>query len=310
MVLADLGADVVKIVRPGEAVVADGPLTMAQAFEWATNRDKRALQLDLRGDGDRDTFLELVSQADVVFDNFRPGTLDRLGLGYDRLREANPQIITCDISGFGSSGPWAQMPSYDPIAQAASGSIDITGPHGDPRVPPCRWGVPIGDIAASLYAVIGILAALAVRDRDGIGQRVGVSMLDCLLALSTYRAPQAFDAGLSARMDPHKGGAGTTPYGPYRCDDGRWIAIGFAQPHWKAACEAMDSPGADHGSPLRDRGDAQSLRRGARRLSWRRSCAAGRASEWEELFIAAGAPAGKVNNLKRPSPTLRSRPAG
>jgi crotonobetainyl-CoA:carnitine CoA-transferase CaiB-like acyl-CoA transferase len=307
-VLADLGADVVKIVRPGEAVAADGPLTKAEAFEWATNRDKRSLVLDLAGEDGREAFLQLVARADVVLDNFRPGTLDRLGLGDERLRQANPRLIACDISGWGSAGPWAQVPSYDLIAQAASGSIDITGPHGDPRTPPCRWGVPIGDIAASLYAVIGILAALAARDRDGAGQRVSVSMLDCLLAISTYRAPQAFDAGLSARMDPHKGGAGTTPYGPYRCGDGRWIAIGFAQPHWAAACRAMDAPDLIEDPRFdtessRNR-HAEELDRVIGEILLRRP-----SGEWEELFIAAGAPAGRVNTLEEAfaHPQIRAR---
>jgi crotonobetainyl-CoA:carnitine CoA-transferase CaiB-like acyl-CoA transferase len=296
-ILADLGADVLKIMRPGGSASANSALTREQAFDWATNRDKRSLALDLRSEQGRDDFLELVKRADVVIENFRPGALERLGLGHDRLREVNTALVTCDISGYGVTGPWAEMPSYDLTAQAASGSIDITGPHDDPDVPPCRWGVPMGDIAASLYAVIGILAALAVRDRDGSGQRVSVSMLDCLLAISTYRAPQVFDAGLSARMHPHKGGAGTTPYGQYRCADGRWLAIGFAKPHWKAACEAMEAP-----ELLADpRFETEATRNRyvdeldgiMAEILLRRP-----AAEWEELFIAAGAPAGKVNTLE------------
>ena len=296
-VLADLGADVVKILKPGEAVAGSGPLTIPEVFDWATNRDKRSIGIDLSSETGRETFLGLVSQADVVFSNFRPGVMERLGLGLDRLQAANPRIIACDISGFGDSGPWAEMPSYDLIAQAASGSIDITGPHDDPHRPPCRWGVPIGDMAAALYAVIGVLAALAIRDRDGIGQRVSVSMLDTLLSLSTYRAPQVFDAGLSARTDQHMGGGGTRPYGPYRCSDGSWIAIGFAQPHWAAACRAMGAPelitdprfSTEH---ARNR-NAEGLERVMSELLSRRP-----SGEWETIFIAAGAPAGKVNTLK------------
>lgn len=295
-VLADLGADVLKVIRPGESVVAGASLTRAEAFEWATNRGKRSVELDLSSDDDRDAFLQLVARADVIVENFRPGTLDRLGLGFERLQAANPRIILCDITGWGRSGPWARVPSYDLIAQAASGSIDITGPNEADR-PPCRWGVPIGDLAASLFATIGILGALAVRDRDGVGQAVSVSMLDCLLALGTYRVPQAFDAGLSARMDPHKGGAGTTPYGPYRCHDGDWIAIGFAQPHWAAACKAMDAP------ELIDdpRFDTEAARnRNAEELDTLMAEILARrpSGEWEEIFIAAGAPAGKVNSLR------------
>jgi crotonobetainyl-CoA:carnitine CoA-transferase CaiB-like acyl-CoA transferase len=295
-ILADLGADVVKIVKPGENAPASGELSVPMAFDWATNRDKRSLALDLGSDQGRDAFLGLVTRADVVFSNFRPGVMTDLGLDFERLQAANPRVIACDISGFGESGPWAQAPSYDLIAQAASGAIDITGPHDDPAHPPVRWGVPIGDLAAALYAVIGILAALAVRDRDGVGQQVSVSMLDGLLSLSTYRVPQVFDAGLSARTDQHMGGGGTRPYGPYRCRDGRWVAIGFAQPHWAAACEVMGVPAlasdprfsSEH---LRNNNRAELEPAIEERLAQRTS------SEWEALFIDAGAPAGKVNTL-------------
>jgi crotonobetainyl-CoA:carnitine CoA-transferase CaiB-like acyl-CoA transferase len=295
--LADLGADVVRIVRPGESTAGSGPLTRAEAFQWATNRGKREIEVDLSDPVGIESVLELVSRADVVIDNFRPGTMERLGLGYERLVAANPRIVVCDITGWGRSGPWARAASYDLIAQAASGSIDITGPNDDAGSPPVRWGVPFGDLAASLFATIGILAALRVRDRQGIGQRVGISMLDCLLAISTYRVPQAFDAGLSSRSDPHKGGAGTTPYGPYRCADGRWLAIGFAKPHWVAACEVMGAQDllADprfetelSRNKFADELDARMAEILATRTS----------DEWETLFIAAGAPAGKVNTLE------------
>ncbi len=296
-ILADLGADVVKILRPGESPKSTGKLTIPEAFDWATNRDKRSIELDLGTEDGRAAFLHLVGRADVVFNNMRPGAMDKLGLGYEQLRSANPRIITADISGFGESGPWAQMPSYDLIAQAAGGAIDITGPHDDPTAPPVRWGVPIGDIVGALYSVIGILAALAVRDRDGIGQQVGISMLDGLLSLSTYRVPQVYDAGLSALCDQHMGGGGTRPYGPYRCSDGSWIAIGFAKPHWVAACRVMGAPELAEdprfaSERLRNRNKAELEPVMADLLSRRP------AAEWEELFIAAGAPAGKVNTLK------------
>jgi CoA:oxalate CoA-transferase len=288
---------VVKILRPGESPKAAGAMTVPEAFEWATNRDKRSVEIDLGSEGGRATFLGLVARADVVFNNMRPGSLERLGLGYGQLKAANPRIILCEISGFGETGPWAQMPSYDLIAQAARGSIDITGPHDNPEEPPVRWGIPIGDIAGALYAVIGLLAALAVRDRDGVGQQVSISMLDGLLSLSTYRVPQLFDAGLSPLADQHMGGGGTRPYGPYRCSDGRWIAIGFAKPHWAAACavmgasELVDDPRFSS-ERLRNRNKAQLEPIMAELLSRRP------AAEWEALFIAAGAPAGRVNTLK------------
>src|SRR5262249_40569748 len=132
--------------------------------------------------------------------------------------------------------------------------------------------------------------------REGVGQRVSVSMLDGLLAISTYRVPQAFDAGLSPRMDPHKGGAGTTPYGQYRCADGRWIAIGFAQPHWKGACEAMGVPelisDSRFDTEFTRNKHAEELDRLIAEILLRRPSA-----EWEDVLLEAGAPAGQVNSL-------------
>lgn len=295
-VLADLGADVVRIIKPDEAP-QDGPLTVPIAFDWATNRDKRTLGLDLTSEAGRSAFLDLVRRADVVVSNFRPGILERLRLTYDDLRTLAPHIVVLDISGFGETGPWATMPSYDLIAQAASGSIDITGPHDDPATPPVRWGVPIGDIAAALYGVIGTLAALAVRDRDGVGQRVGISMLDGLLSISTYRVPQVFDAGLSARADQHMGGGGTRPYGPFRCSDGRWIAIGFAQPHWAAACRVMEAPQLLDDERFRDE-HARNRNPAALEQAIGGILARRPAHTWQTLFIDAGAPAGMVNTLQ------------
>ncbi len=296
-VISDLGADVIRVVAPNEVIASpDSGMSMGEAFDWATNHDKRSVVLDLRSVEGRSELLRLAAEADVVVENFRPGVLERLACGYSDLVAVNPDIITCSISGFGWSGPWAQMPAYDPVVQAASGAMDITGP-ASPSGPPCRWGVPIGDEAASLYAVIGILGALAVRDRDGIGQAVSVSMLDCQLALTTYRVPQIFDAHLPAQADAHRGGAGTVPYGPFRCRDGRWIAIGFAQSHWKAACGVM---GADH--LVSDVRFATEEARNANQveLDWLIGELLARcsAADWETRFREAGAPAGKVNTLQ------------
>jgi crotonobetainyl-CoA:carnitine CoA-transferase CaiB-like acyl-CoA transferase len=296
-VLSDLGADVIRVLPPDEVVAGSGAaLSMSEAFDWAVNHDKRCVALDLRSTDGRAALHRLAREADVVVENFRPGVLDRLGCGYADLVAANPDIIMCSISGFGPEGPWAKMPAYDPVVQAAAGAMDITGP-ALPGGPPCRWGVPIGDEAASLYGVIGILAALAVRDRDGTGQAISVSMLDCQLAISTYRVPQMFDAHIPARADQHRGGAGTAPYGPFRGRDGRWVAIGFAQSHWVAACAAMGAP-----ELVSDERFATEHARDANQADLDPLIAkilAGRtASEWEGIFKEVGAPAGKVNTLQ------------
>jgi crotonobetainyl-CoA:carnitine CoA-transferase CaiB-like acyl-CoA transferase len=269
---------------------------MGEAFDWAVNHDKRDVAIDLRTEEGRSVLFRLVAEADVLVENFRPGVLDRLGCGYSELVAVKPDIILCSISGFGPDGPWAKMPAYDPVVQAAAGAMDITGPATSGG-PPCRWGIPIGDEAASLYAVIGILGALAVRDRDGTGQSLSISMLDCQLALSTYRVPQIFDAHMPAQADQHRGGAGTVPYGPFRCSDGRWVAIGFAQSHWVAACAAMGDEvlvsderfATEH---ARNANQAEIDKLIAEILATRT------AAEWESVFVEAGVPAGKVNSLQ------------
>ncbi|MEZ3158908.1 CoA transferase [Microbacterium sp. BWT-B31] len=299
--LADLGADVLRIVKPGEGASGSGPLTATEAFDWATNRGKRELEVDLSDPAGVATVLDLVSRADIVINNFRPGSMERLGLGYDALTAANPRIIACDITGWGLTGPYARAASFDLIAQAASGSIDITGPYDDPAKPPVRWGVPFGDLAAGLFATIGLLAALRVRDDHGVGQRVSVSMLDCLLAISTYRLPQSLDAGLSSRSLQHMGGAGTNPYGPYRCSDGRWIAVGFAKPHWIAACNVMGAQDLLE-DPRFETEHTRNRNADALHVRMTEIIATRTSDEWEAAFIAAGAPAGKVNTIRE---TLR-----
>jgi crotonobetainyl-CoA:carnitine CoA-transferase CaiB-like acyl-CoA transferase len=296
-IISDLGADVIRVLAPGDVIASsDSGLSMSEAFDWATNHDKRCVVLDLRTSEGRSELLRMAVDADVVVENFRPGVLERLGCGYTELVSVNPDVIMCSISGFGWAGPWAQMPAYDPVVQAASGAMDITGP-ALPGGPPCRWGIPIGDEAASLYAVVGILGALAVRDRDGIGQAISVSMLDCQMALATYRVPQIFDAHLPAQADAHRGGAGTVPYGPFRCSDGRWVAIGFAQSHWKAACRVMEAE-----QLASDTRFATEEARNTNQVELDQligEVLAGRpATEWETRFREAGAPAGKVNSLQ------------
>jgi len=297
-ILSDLGADVIRVLSPEDAPSAnsDEALSMSEAFDWAVNHDKRCVVLDLRTATDRSAFLDLVRDADVVIDNFRPGVLEKLQCAYPDLLTVNPEIITCSISGFGQDGPWSRMPAYDVVVQAASGAMDVTGPAA-PDGPPCRWGIPIGDEAASLYAVIGVLGALAVRDRDGIGQAISVSMLDCQLALTTYRVPQVFDAHMPIRTDPHRGGAGTVPYGPFQCSDGRWIAIGFAQSHWAAACAVMQSPHLVDDPRFATEPD-RNVNQTELDVLISEILSRRTAAEWEAGFKEAGAPAGRVNTLQ------------
>ncbi|WP_439030582.1 CaiB/BaiF CoA transferase family protein [Gordonia terrae] len=243
LMLSDLGAEVIRIEQPPAADTAPAaepaPLTEDEAFAWGLSRDKHSVSLDLKNDKGREIFLGLVEHADVVYDNFRPGVMRRLGLGYDDLAQRNPSIISCSLSGFGADGPWSTMPAYDPIVQAMSGTMNYTRLGID--TPPVRWGIPIGDLFAGIYSAIGIAAAIIHRDRTGVGQHVDVSMLDVMLALNSYRVPQALTFGQEPDPAPFEGGQGTVPFGNFECSDG-WVALCISQRMWPTACRIMGRP--------------------------------------------------------------------
>ena len=183
MVLADLGADVVKCERPpfGDVARTTGPLIEGESgYFFSVNRGKRSIAIDLKQDAGRELFLRLVPEFDVLVENFRPGTLERLGLGYERLAEVHPGLVYVAISGYGQTGPLRDRPALDVVVQGAGGVMSVTG---EPGGPPVRPGLSLGDIAGGLFGVIGVLAALRERERSGLGQLVDISMLDCQLAV-------------------------------------------------------------------------------------------------------------------------------
>lgn len=178
MILADMGASVIKIERPGtgDDSRAFGPFQKDEsAYFMNINRNKKSICVDLKSEGGKEVFRRLVKDADVVLENFRPGTMNRMGLGYDELKKLNPRLIYASISGFGNTGPYSERAAYDIIVQAMSGLMSVTGEAGGT---PVRVGVSVGDLVAALYGVIGILTALVHRDRTGEGQSVDVAMLD------------------------------------------------------------------------------------------------------------------------------------
>jgi crotonobetainyl-CoA:carnitine CoA-transferase CaiB-like acyl-CoA transferase len=239
MHLGDLGADVVKIEDPrnGDESRRYGPPFIAgeSAYFLSINRNKRSCTVDLKSSAGRDVILALASTADVVVENFRPGTLDKWGLGFEALRARNPNIIQCSISGFGRTGPDADRPGYDLILQGESGVMDITG---DPDGPPTKVGTSIADLVTGLYASQAVLAALMKRQRTGEGERVDVSMLDAMASLLTFNAGMYFASGESPRR---RGNVHPTisPYEPFQVRDG-WINVGVANDKfWTIFCEII-----------------------------------------------------------------------
>jgi len=296
MVLADLGADVIKVERPGtgDDTRAWGPPYDAAGqttYFDSVNRNKSSIVLDLRDAGDRDRAHALAGEADVVVENFRPGVMDELGLGYDALRDANPDLIFCSITGFGR-GEGATLPGYDLLIQAVGGLMSITGdPEGDPQ----KVGVALVDVLAGLFATVGILAALRHRDATGEGQRVEVDLLSSLLAGLVNQAC-AYTAGgvIPTRMgNAHPSIA---PYELYPCADGELVLAVGNDRQFAALCDVL---GAGH---LADdaRFSANTARvqhRAALRCELIARLAARPAADWAAALTQARVPAGIVNDI-------------
>jgi crotonobetainyl-CoA:carnitine CoA-transferase CaiB-like acyl-CoA transferase len=299
-ILGELGADVIRVEPPDKAAVAPtpsgAPITEADGFTWALQRNKRAMCIDLKHAEGRALFMDLVKKSDVVWDNFRPGVMARLGLSHAELAAVNPGIISCSISGFGSEGPWSKVGAYDITVQALAGSMSITG-TGEPGSIPCRWGVPVGDIAGSIYAVIGVLAALHERARTAVGQHVEVALLDAQLALNVYRVPQAFGAGLEfSASSPRKGGAGTVPYGPFCAQDGEWLTLAVSSNFWKSFCEVIEHPELLTDARFVTLKDRQS-NQPALDVLLEQIIATRTAAEWEKRLLAAKVPSGRILSI-------------
>ena len=223
MQLADLGARVIKIEQPGRGddTRAWGPPFVGgeSAYFLSINRNKESVALDLKHSRARGILDALVARADVVVENFRPGTMERLGLGYDTLAATHSGIVYCSISGFGQTGPRRAEAGYDAMMQAEAGLMSITGPADGP---PFRLGVAIGDIATGMFAVQGILAALYARERSQRGQRVDIAMLDAVTALLTYQASIAFATGdTPSRMGNRH--PSIAPYDTFTAADGEFV---------------------------------------------------------------------------------------
>ena len=205
MSLGDMGAEVIKVEEPGKGDDTRGwpPFVGGEAtYFLSVNRNKKSLTLNMKAPEGQEILRRLLVAADVVIENFRPGTMERLGFGYETLRKANPRLVYCSISGFGESGPEAHRPGYDLIVQGESGVMDITGfPDG----PPVKVGNSIGDLVAGLAAAQGITLALLSRQKTGKGQKVEIGMLDVMASLLTYQAGLYWNAGGAPR-----GGATST----------------------------------------------------------------------------------------------------
>jgi crotonobetainyl-CoA:carnitine CoA-transferase CaiB-like acyl-CoA transferase len=242
LMLADMGADVIKVERvpDGEDTRRMTPPTIdgeAAAF-LMMNRNKRGIAVDLKHEAGKQIARRLLRTADVAIENFRKGTMNRLGLGYEEMRKHNPGLIYCEVSGFGRTGPYADRGGYDLIAQGMSGLMSITGEG--PGRPPVKCGAPMTDITAGILAAMGVLAAYAHMLKTGAGQRVDVSLFEAGIVHTYWQSAITFATG--ERPGP-MGSAHplNAPYQAFETGDG-WITIGAAnQPNWLKLIEALDT---------------------------------------------------------------------
>ncbi len=241
MTLADLGAHVLKVEEPrlGDYSRWEEPHMGAESYyHLALNRNKESLRLDLKAPAGQALFLELVSQYDIVFENFRPGVMERLGLGYERLAAVNPRIICCSLAGFGPEHPAAPRAAHDLNLLALGGFLSLCGPPGGP---PGMPAVPIADLMSSLWAALAMLAALRERDASGRGQQVHIPMFNVVLSSLTMVAGKYY-ADPAAVTNGELTGAASA-YNIYRTRDGQYMALGaWEQPLWASFCRAAGRP--------------------------------------------------------------------
>jgi formyl-CoA transferase len=242
MQLGDLGAEVIKVERPGEG---DDTRAFAPPFQGdqaayflSVNRNKKSVTLDFKSPSAKEVLWRLIEVSDVLVENFRPGAMDRLGLGYAAVSARRPELVYCSISGFGDSGVDKNRPGYDVIVQGEAGLMDLTGPADGA---PYKVGVAVADLVSGLNAVQGILAALLARQASGRGQHVRVSMYEAVAALLTFNASIFFATGQSPRR---RGNEHPTivPYETFEATDG-WINLGVANDDlWRRFCAAAGEP--------------------------------------------------------------------
>ena len=296
MLLADMGADVIKIEKPngGDDSRRMGPpfINGESAAFLAMNRNKRSLVLDLKQPEGQVLFRRLAAQADVMVENFRPGTLEELGLGYAALSADHPELIYCSISGFGQTGPYRERGGFDLVAQGMSGLMSITGHLGQP---PVKVGVPIADLNAGMYAAYGVLCAYVHCLRTGQGQLVDTSLLEGGIAYTVWESAMYFATGVTP---PPMGSAHrlAAPYQAFRTADG-YLNLGAAnQANWEKLCRVLERPDLLEDPRFCDN-PSRTIRAGELAVELERVFASRPTAAWLAKLDAAGVPVGPLYDI-------------
>ena len=243
MLLADMGAEVIKVEEPGggDPMRAMGPPFLPDgesAYFLAINRNKKSVAIDLTSPEGRAVFHDLVRHADVVWENFRPGVMERLGCGAAELSALNPRLVVCSISAYGQDGPYREFPAFDLALQARGGGMSVTG---EPGRAPARMGLPMGDLSGGLFGALAVCAALVRRATSGRGTHLDLSLLDCQVSLLSYMAQYFWtDGRVPAPMG--SGHASVVPYGALATRDGHLIVAVFSEKFWGGFCRGAGRP--------------------------------------------------------------------
>ena len=300
MLLADMGAEVIKVEAPGVGDPLRGQGVIQDGLSWyfaAFNRNKRSLSLNLRTEAGRAVLARLIAESDVLVENFRPGVLAEMGFDAARLKALKPDLVTAGISGFGTTGPYRDRPSFDFIAQAMSGFMAVTGSADGP---PLRAGPPIADLVAGLYAAIGVCAALVKRGRTGAGDTVGSSLNNGLISLLGFLAANHFATGhLATGADPARTGndhAIVAPYGMFRTQDGEVALAPSQEQSYQRLVDAIGAPELRDDPRFRTN-DLRVANRAAINATIEERLCADTTEHWIERLNAAGVPCGRVMGL-------------
>jgi len=302
MLLSDMGADVLKVQATPEAGERAGasfgdftPMNgdsegRRQAAYYALNRNKKSLGLNLKTEKGRQIFYKLAKQADVIVEGFRPGAVDRLGIGYQKIKEINPRIIYCSISGYGQDGPYNQMAGHDITYVSTGGALGIIGEKDGPPILPWNF---VGDMAGGAFqAAIGILVALVDRDKTGVGQRVDISMTDGVVTMMAFELFNYFYAGQIPMRGRNIIGGSNPEYGVYRTKDGKYLSIGCIEPwFWQNLCQIL---GREDLLPYQNADEAkqQEVKSELQKIFLTKP-----RDEWFEELTNTNIPAGKVYDL-------------
>ncbi len=309
LLLADLGAEVIKFENP-----EGGELSRAvrqynhkgeSAYYLSFNRNKKSVTMNFKKEQAREIFYKLVSISDVVWDNFRPGILEKFKIDYESLKKINPKIISCSVTGFGLNSPYKDRPALDLLVQGMGGVMSFTG---EPGRPPARLGYPMGDLGGGIFAVLALLAALYYREMTGKGQKIDISMLDAQISLMTYRAQYYF----LEKVIPEPIGSGHVSAIPIRgfvARDGKYLTIEAShEKFFQNLCKVLEMESL--GQDLRFCSlDMRLINRDALFEILEKKFLERNRDEWVDLLIRGDVPAGPVNNLEEAlsDPCIRAR---